>query len=142
MNQYPLPRFHFSVEWGESRIDFTEVSGLDAQHQAIEYRHGAQPQHSFLKVPGLLKYSNVTLKRGVIKGDNDFYNWFKSVSTNDFRKDITIKLLDERHEPTMVWKLKSAWPVKIHSTDLKANANEIAIETLELAHEGLTIQNE
>lgn len=58
------------------------------------------------------------------------------------RRDITIKLLDENHDPVITWKVKNAWPTKVQSTDLKADGNEVAIESIEIVHEGLTIQND
>ena len=74
MAEYPLPKFHFQVEWGGARIGFTEVSGLDVETEAIEYREGNSPQYHKLKMPGMQKYSNITMKRGTFQGDNDFYN--------------------------------------------------------------------
>ncbi len=143
MASYPLPKFHFSVEWGGVKIGFTEVSGLDITTEVIEYRDGASPEYSKIKMPGQRKFSNITLKRGSFRGDNQFYEWFNMVQLNMIeRRDIVIKLLNESHEPVIVWKVKRAWPTKITPTDLKADGNEVAIESLELAHEGLTIQNE
>ena len=143
MANYPLPKFHFQVNWGGTKIGFTEVTGLDASTDAIEYREGSSPEFSKIKMPGLLKFSNITLKRGTFKSDNDYYNWFNTISLNTVeRRDVTILLLNESHEPVIAWKIKNAFPVKITSTDLKADGNEVAIETLELAHEGLTIQND
>jgi phage tail-like protein len=142
MAEYPLPKFHFSVEWGGNNIGFTEVTGLDRQTEVIEYRHGSSPEYHKIKQPGLQKYSNITLKRGTFKGDNQFYEWLNTVSLNKIeRRDLVINLLNENHEPVVSWKVKNAWPVKVQSADLKADANEVAIETLELAHEGLTIQH-
>ena len=143
MAEYPVPKFHFQLEWGGSKIGFTEVSGLDITTEVIEYRDGASPEYSKVKMPGQRKFSNITMKRGTFKGDNEFYNWFNTVSLNQIeRRDITVSLLNENHEPVVVWKVKNAWPTKITPTDLKADGNEVAIESLELAHEGLTIQNE
>jgi phage tail-like protein len=143
MAEYPLPKFHFQVEWGGTKIAFTEVTGLDAEIEVIEYRDGASPEYSKLKMPGLQKYSNVTLKRGVFATDNEFFQWWNTVKLNTIeRRDITISLLNEAHEPVMVWKVKNAWPSKVTSTDLKADGNETAIETIELVHEGLAIQND
>ena len=142
-HEYPLPKFHFQVDWGGQSIAFSEVSGLDMETEVIEYRHGASPEFSKTKMPGLQKYSNVTLKRGVFASDNEYYNWFNTVSLNTIeRRDVIISLLNEEHEPVMVWKIKNAWPAKIQSTDLKADDNAVAIESMELVHEGLTIQNE
>lgn len=141
--EYPLPKFHFIVEWGGTRIGFTEASGLDRQIDVIEYREGASKEYHKIKMPGLQKFSNITLKRGTFKGDNQFWDWLNTVQLNTIeRRDLTLKLLNESHEPVVTWQIKQSWPVKIQSTDLKADGNEVAIETLELAHEGLTIKHE
>ncbi|RYZ51423.1 MAG: phage tail protein [Sphingobacteriales bacterium] len=142
MANYPLPKFHFRVEWGGSRIGFTEVTGLNLETEVIEYRDGSSPEYSKIKMPGLRKFGNITLKRGTFANDNEYYAWFNTVNLNQIeRRDVTISLLNESHEPVVVWKVKNAFPVKIQSPDLKSDANEAAIETLEIAHEGLTIQN-
>ena len=142
MPTYPIPKFHFRVEWGGSKIGFTEVTGLDTQVEAIEYREGSSPEYSKLKMPGLQKFSNVTLKRGTFTDDKDFYNWIKTVSLNTVeRRDVTISLLNEKHEPIITWKIRNAFPVKVQASDLKADGNEVAIESIELAHEGLNILN-
>ena len=77
-----------------------------------------------------------------IKGDNKFWDWFNQIKMNTIKRvPVTISLLDEGGKPTMVWTLMNAWPTKITGTDLKAQGNEVAIETIEVAHEGLTIAN-
>ena len=143
MAQYPIPKFHFQVEWGGTKIGFTEVSGLDVSTDIIEYREGSSPEYHKIKMPGMQKFSNITLKRGTFKGDNDFYNWYNTIALNTIeRRNLVISLLNEKHEPVVVWKVKNAFPVKVQSTDLKADGNEVAIESMEIAHEGLTMQNE
>jgi phage tail-like protein len=143
MAQYPLPKFHFRVEWGGTRIGFTEVTGLEVSTDVIEYRDGASPEYSKIKMPGMQKFGNITMKRGIFKSDNEYYNWWNTHALNTIeRRDITISLLNESHEPVVVWKIKNAWPVKVQSTDLKGDGNEVAVETIEIAHEGLTMQNE
>ena len=143
MAQYPIPKFHFQVQWGGAKIGFTEVTGLDVSTDVIEYREGSSLEYHKIKMPGMLKFSNITLKRGTFKGDNDFYKWFNTIALNTVeRRDLIISLLNENHEPVVVWKIKNAFPVKVQSTDLKADGNEVAIESVEIAHEGLTIQNE
>jgi phage tail-like protein len=140
MATYPLPKFHFRVEWGGTRIGFTEVTGLDQQVEAIEYREGSSLEYSKIKMPGLHKFSNITLKRGTIEGDTDMYAWVKTINlTIVERRDIVISLLNETHNPVMTWKAKNAFPVKIQASDLKSDGNEVAIETLEIAHEGLSL---
>ena len=141
--QYPLPVFHFNVEWGGARIGFSEVTGLTQENQAIEYRDGSFKEYSSIKMPGLRKFGNITLKRGVVKSDNDFFKWLATVKLNQVeRRDLTISLLNEEHEPVMVWKVQRAFPVKVEGPQLKASGNEVAIETIELAHEGLEVQND
>lgn len=141
MAEYPLPKFHFSVDWGEDKFAFSEVSGLDVESEIIEYRDGIMPEYSKIKMPGMQKYSNITLKRGTFQGDNKFYDWWKTTQLNTVdRRDLIISLLNENHDPVFVWTAKNAWPLKVQSTDLKADGNETAIESMEIAHEGLTIE--
>ena len=141
---YPLPVFHFTVEWTPGkRVGFSEVTGLTQENQAIEYRDGSFKEYSSIKMPGIRKFSNITLKRGVIKSDNDFFKWLNTVKLNTVeRRDVVISLLNENHEPVMVWKAMRAFPVKLEGPQLKASGNEVAIESIELAHEGLEVQNE
>lgn len=143
MANYPIPKFHFQVEWAGAKIGFTEVTGLEVSTDVIEYRDGASPEYHKIKMPGMQKFSNITMKRGIFKGDNDYYTWWNTVKLNTIeRRDLVISLLNEEHSPVVVWKVKNAWPVKVQSTDLKADGNEVAIESIEIAHEGLVIQNE
>ncbi len=140
-NDYPLPGFHFIVEWGSDSIGFTEVTGLDIENQVIEYRHGAMATYSPIKMPGLRKYSNITLKRGLLPKDNEFFKWFNENQLNQAeRRTVVISLLNDQHEPIMVWKALNAWPVKISGPTLNAGASEVAIECIELAYEELNIQ--
>jgi phage tail-like protein len=127
--QDPPPFFRFIVEWDDQRVGFSEVDGLTQENQTIE------------KIPGLSKFTNVTLKRGIIK-DNDFAEWLSTVKSNALeRRDLVISLLNEVHRPVMVWKIDHAWPVKVEGVpDLKASGNEVAIESIEIAHEGLELQ--
>ena len=151
---YPIPKFHFLVEWAsikpdekEFRIGFTEVSGLDFETEVIEYREGNTKKYNKSKQPGLTKFSNVTCKRGTFEGDFAFFKEWKKTyyfqegnkTASQYRRAVTIKLLNEKHDPIITWTLQNAWPSKIQSTDLKSDANEVAIETMELVHEGLEI---
>ncbi|SHL83883.1 phage tail protein [Fibrobacter sp. UWH4] len=141
-NIWPLPKFHFQVKWGDQEMSFQEVTGLDAQSEEIKYRVGNSPIYSVIKMPGLIKYSNVTMKKGIFKGDNKFWEWFSQIKQNTIKRiDITISLLDETSAPTMVWTLKNAWPTKISGYELKAEGNEVAVESIEIVHEGMTIAN-
>jgi phage tail-like protein len=141
MANYPLPKFHFRVEWGGSKIGFTEVTGLNIENELIEYRDGSSPEYHKIKMPGLQKYGNITLKRGMFNGDNEFFQWLSTVSLSKIeRRDVSIALLNENHEPVYIWRVKNAFPVKVVAPDLKSDANEVAVETIEIAHEGLVIE--
>lgn len=131
---FPLTKYHFRVDWGGTRIGFTEVSGLEWEIQPIEYRDGNDPGFYMQKIPGMLKYSNVTLKRGTFESDNDYYDWMNTIKLNSIdKREITISLLNEKLEPLFVWVLMDAWPTKLQVTDFKSDGNEICVETLELA---------
>jgi len=139
---WPMPKFYFQVKWDSQVMSFQEVSGLDVQSEEIKYRHGDSPEFSVIKMPGMKKVGNVTMKKGVFKSDNKFWDWFNQIKMNTIKRlPVTISLLDETGAPTMVWTLANAWPTKITGTDLKAEGNEVAIETIEIVHEGLTIGN-
>lgn len=139
---WPMPKFHFKVMWNDVQMSFQEVSGLDAQSEEIKYRAGDSKVFSVVKMPGLIKYGNVTMKKGIFKGDNKFWDWFSKIKMNTIeRTTVTISLLDEKDAETMVWTLKNAWPTKVTGTDLKAEGNEVAIESIEIVHEGLEIKN-
>lgn len=143
-NIWPMPKFRFSVDWGtiKQNIAFQEVSGLEAETQIIEYRASNSAVFSTVKMPGIAKYGNVTMKRGVFAKDNSFWTWYNQIKMNTIKRQaVTIKLLDETGKPTMTWTLKNAWPTKISGTDLKSDGNEVAVDTIEIAHEGLTISN-
>ncbi len=138
--KYPLPSFHFRVEWSGKELGFQEVNGLSVETQVLEYRDGLSPDYSTLKMPGQQKYGNITLKRGVMANDNEFFDWWNTHLLNTIeRRDITISLLNEKHEPVIAWKVRNAFPTKVSNGDLKSQANEVSIESVELAHEGITV---
>ncbi|MAZ73787.1 MAG: phage tail protein [Flavobacteriaceae bacterium] len=141
--QWPMPKFYFMVDWGSAtNIPFQEVSGLDIEAQPIEYRHGNSPVFSKISMPGIAKNSNVTMKKAVFAKDNQFWDWFQKIKMNTIeRQDVVIKLVDEGGNPTMTWTLQNAWPTKISSTDLLEDGSEVAIESIEISHEGLIIDN-
>jgi phage tail-like protein len=141
---WPMPKFRFEVDLGTELkgVGFQEVSGMDVENQVIEYRKSNSPLFSTEKMPGLVKYGNVTMKRGIFVNDNIFWDWHAEIKMNLIkRRTVLIKLLDESGNVTMQWQLDNAWPTKISSTDLKSDGNEVAIDTLEIAHEQLTITN-
>ncbi|WP_309641278.1 phage tail protein [Flavobacterium sp.] len=138
---FPLPKFHFSVAWGGTKIAFTEVSGLNKEMDVIEHRVGSSPQFFKQKNPGLAKVGNITMKRGVFVGDNEFFQWYNTVAQNTVEKrTVTISLLDENQQPRVVWTVHDCFIVSLKCSDLKSDANEAAIDTVELANHGFTIE--
>jgi phage tail-like protein len=136
----PFVNFNFLVEsGGVVAAGFSEITGMYAEVQAVEYREGRDPYSNTRKLPGLSKYGNVTMKKGVVI-DQDFFKWFKSGVDGDVdRRDISILLLDEQRQEKVRYNLTAAWPVKFVAPDMKASANEVAVQSLEIAHEGLRI---
>lgn len=140
MIDYPLAKYNFEVEMdGFSRIGFTEVSGLDIETEVIEYREGAFAEPSKVQLPGMKKYGTVTCKRGMVRGDNEIYEWFQTILDPTNRRDVQITLLDEMREPVFVWVVSNAFVTKIASTDMKADGNEIAIESMEFKGDSIAI---
>ena len=141
---WPMPKFRFEVDLGTglTNIAFQEVSGIDAENQIIEYRKSESPLFSTEKMPGIVKYGTITMKPGVFVNDNTFWDWHSRITMNTIaRRTIVIRLVDEQGGTTMQWQLNNAWPTKITSTELKSDGNEVAVDTLEIAHEQLVITN-
>ncbi len=139
--KYPIPRFHFQVDWGGAKMSFTEVTGLVMEREKIEYRHSDSLDLSKIAMPGMVKNSNITLKRGKFEADFDYNTWLKEVANerSKGRRNVTIRLLNEKHMPVAAWTAVNCFPVKITAPDLKSDANETAIESIEIAHEGLAL---
>lgn len=139
--EYPIPRFHFQVDWGGAKISFTEVTGLVMEREKIEYRHSDSKDFNKIAMPGMVKNSNITLKRGKFEGDFDYNTWLDSIANErvNNRRDVIIRLLNEKHVPVAAWSAARCFPVKVMAPDLKSDANEIAVESIEIAHEGLKL---
>jgi phage tail-like protein len=137
---WPLVKFSFQVKWDEAEFIFQEVTGLVSETQVNEYRGGNSPVYSTPKMPGIQKFSNVTLMKGIFKGDKNLWDKYNHIKMNTYKRaKIVISLLDESQAVAMSWVLTNAFPVKISASDMKADGNEIAIESMEIAHEGLKI---
>ncbi|MEX1361917.1 MAG: phage tail protein [Nannocystaceae bacterium] len=138
---WPLPRFRFSVQLGDdTSASFAEVSGLETETQVIEYRHGDSPVFSPIKMPGLARVGNATLRRGIFVNDQKFWDWYDEIKMNTIqRRTVVIHLLDDDGNPKRSWTLNNAWPTKLTGTDLGSEANEVAVESLEIAFETLEV---
>lgn len=141
---YPLTGLHFEVKWGDSQntSSFSEVSGLTMEADAIEYRGGADVALTVRKIPGLRKFGNVTLKRGILPAETGtgLFDWYNSIQAGTVsRRPVTVSLLNEERQPVMTWNIRDAWPVKVEGPALNATGNEIAIESVEFANEGVDV---
>lgn len=142
----PYSAFNFHVEIaalgddaGAVTAGFSEVSGLGAEQEMIAYRNGNEPSLTPRLLPGLVKYPPLVLKRGVT-GHMALWDWMDQVIKGDIRRTtVVITLLDEQRNPVVSWRVRNALPRKISGPALNANANEIAIESLELSHQGLEL---
>ncbi|MFS0555399.1 MULTISPECIES: phage tail protein [Brevibacillus] len=134
----PYRKFRYRVEMdGIQQAGFSEVSGFDASVDVVEYREGNEvitPR----KLPGLAKYGNITLKWGVTDS-MDLYNWMQdTIQGKVARKTVTIIAINEAGEDVATWKVIEAWPTKYTAPDFNGTSSEVAIEQLEIAHEGMT----
>ena len=136
----PVPEFHFSVEISNvGKFSCEEVSGLDAESDVIEYRSGDMPRFTKIKMPGLCKSDDVTLKKAMFKDGKKLWDWINQVKMNIIqRESVTVVLLDENDTPVQSWKLANAWPKKYTMEGFKADGVGVSVETIVLAHEGVT----
>lgn len=142
--EWPKPKVRFEVEYtlngSTSKFEVQEVTGLDSETDVIEYRKKGDPNFTVQKMPGLKKFSDITLKKGIFAPDNNFFDWYRSnrENTKPTRGTVIIKLLDEDGNPTMTWTLENAFPKKVSGVD----ENKGSFETLVMAHDGMKIAND
>ncbi len=136
----PYKAFNFRVEIdGLTGGSFSECTGLSAEVDVIDYREGTDRPLTVRKLPGLRKYSDITLKRGYTK-NTDLWDWYRNITQGKTdRRNGSIILMDEEGNDVMRWSFENGWIRKIEGPRFKAGSNEVAIESIELAHEGLTL---
>lgn len=136
----PYGQFNFIVEIdGVVKGGFSEVSGLTTDANIIEYREGNEQQGTTRKLPGLMKYNNIVLKRGWTS-DRSLWEWRKKViDGKTVRTGGAIILLDEARQEALRWNFREGWPSKWEGPALNGKTSEVAVETLEIAHEGLEL---
>lgn len=137
---WPLPKFYFSVTGMPGNPVFQEVSGLETEVQVIEYRAGNSGIFAPIKMPGLAKVGNITMKKGIFVTDQILWTWFKSITMNTIaRSTIVVNLLDQTGTAQYKWQLNNAFPTKLTGTDMKSDGNEVAVESIEVAYETMSI---
>ena len=134
----PYRSYRFRVELdGVERAGFQECSGLDFSQDPIDYREGTDPL-SGRKLPGLIKYANIVLKWG-ISDDGELWEWRQQAIDGKIeRKNGSIILVDDAGQDKLRWNFVAGWPAKWTGPSFNAGGNEVAVETLEIVHEGLT----
>lgn len=138
----PLRNFRFRVEIDNvNRAGFSEVTIGEATTTAIDYREGTDPPH-VRKLSGLTKYGNLILKHGLAVGPNalELYQWHRAIAAGQLaqnRRRVVVVVQDEAAQDQARFVVTDAWPVKYEASSLGARANEVIIETLELANEGI-----
>ena len=137
----PLASYNFKVELdGITRAGFKECSGLESTVNAGTYREGTDPTLALRSIPGLQTFTNIVLKRGVTN-DKALWEWHKlALEGQAERRNISIILRDDMGNDKIWWNVKNCWPTKWSAPSLDAAGDNIAIETLELAHEGISVQ--
>lgn len=135
----PLASFNVIVTVENMRAGFSEVGGLATETDVLEHRERAEAITS-RKIPGMRKYTNISLKRGYTPDAKDLWNWRKGVMEGKTQRLAgTITLVDEARRPVRTWKFTEGWPSKWAGPALNATSNDIAIEELEICVEGLTL---
>lgn len=135
----PYRSFNFRVD-GLDVASFSEVSGLSSDGDAVDYREGTDVALSVRKLPGMRKYNNVTFKNGVTQ-DLSLFNWYSNtiLGATD-RRNVTVVLQDEEHTDVIRWHLENAYVNKYEVSTLSATGNDVVIQTIEVVHEGLTME--
>ena len=128
---WPLPSFYF-------KVSISNVGDISCE---ITYRAGDSPVFTKLKMPGLKKAGDLTIKKGIFKDDKALWDWVNKVKLNTIQREVvTVSLLDESGSPVKTWEAVNAWPKKLTVEGFKADGNTTSIETLVIAHEGVNVK--
>jgi phage tail-like protein len=139
--QDPLVGFHFAIEvQGAVRGYFTECAGLGSEHEVIEHKVvDEKGRESMMKIPGRLKWGDITLKRGIT--DNmDIWDWRQKVEhgeVNSARSNGSVVMFNQDLQEVARWDFENAWPRKVSGPSVKSDSNAIGVEELVITHEGL-----
>ena len=136
----PYRSFNFRLEVdGLTIASFSEASGLVAEGDPVDYREGADMVNSVRKLAGLRKYQNIVLKRGYTQ-NKELWAWYRNIANGDpDRRNGAIVLMDEAHKDVLRWNFRNAWLNKVEGPSFNATGNEVAMESIELVHEGVDI---
>lgn len=146
-NAYPLPAYNYRVEINGEAVAFSEVSGLSISHETVTYKEsptaGGAPGPRMMLVPGQREPAKITLKKGIVRTVSlkHLYGWIRTIAINQVeKKDIFIRLCDEKGEPVISWKVTNAFPTKLDAPTFDAKSNDAAIESMELSGDFVSIE--
>ncbi len=143
---YPLPVYNYKVDIGQDTVAFSEVSGLNIGYETTVYKESntesgkAGPR--VFRMPTQASNTTLTLKKGLVpaKSQAALYDWINSIRTNQvIKKDILISLCDETGKAVVSWTVSNAFPTKLVVPTFDAKSNDVAIESLELMADGVSI---
>ncbi|PON13157.1 phage tail protein [Candidatus Entotheonella serta] len=144
---YPLPVYNYRVEIGSDTVGFSEVSGLSISHETTTYKESPTesgvPGPRVMHMPAQGTPANITLNKGVVRGSSiaALYRWISDIQTNQVtKKDIFVRLCDETRAAVISWKVITAFPTKLDAPTFDATSDDVAIETMELMGDGITIE--
>lgn len=144
---WPIANFHFRVRIGASTtISFQEITGLEQEAGLLEYRHGRRKGLTTMKRTGLMQTKPLLFKKGIFKSDKSLTDLFNKMNEHGYSpskgepvSELLIELIDEQANTVISWNITNAVPIKLTCSDLKSNTNDVAIETMEWAHEGIVV---
>jgi phage tail-like protein len=137
----PYPNFNFLVEIGGDTVaGFSEVELPEGRVEVVEYREGSDKTTQPRRLPGRVSHGPLVLRRG-LDGRGDLFQWWRAVRDGAYeRRTVVVVLLDEARDPVASWRFRNAWPAAYRPSPLNARGNDVAVETLELAHEGFELE--
>ena len=148
-NNYPLPVYNYRVtvlgDEDAPTIAFTEVSGLTMEHEAVVYRHGFSFVMGEMVLAGMKQLPHITLKKGIVKANTFLFNWVNKTYNEPYyslaKRDVLIHLCNDTGDPLVTWTARKAMPTKLDAPNFDANSNEVAVESMELIAQSLTVSH-
>ena len=144
---YPLPVYNYRVEIGGSAVAFSEVSGLSISYETSTYKESptesGAPGPRVMVVPAQRSSAKITLKKGIVRGVSvpQLFGWIKTIQINQVeKKDVFIRLCDEKGDAVISWKVVNAFPTKVDAPSFDAKSNDAAIESMELTADFIAIE--
>lgn len=144
---YPLPVYNYRVEIGSEAVSFSEVSGLTISYETTVYKESptasGAPGPRLMQMPAQPNSPTITLKKGIVRTTSIkyLYDWIKTVQINQIeKKDVFVRLCDEKGEAVISWKINNAFPTKLDAPSFDAKSNDAAIQTMELKADSITIE--